>query len=317
MEQPSAAIRPTVSATVITFNEEADLEECLGSLRWCDEIVLVDSGSTDKTVEIATKRGVKLFVRRFQGFSDQKNFAAEQACGEWLLNIDADEVVTPELQEEIQRVLQHSADASGYFMPRLNLWLSHPMRHGGWYPDHALRLYRKNSGKWQGHSHEQVVVEGKTAVLTKPIVHKTIASMHDHLRKGLLSSVLELKEAKSNKLRFYWLPPGKVLLQCLKDFWAGPKTMLGLRMVYKRRIKNAVDFVWLLPWYPFLRFFYMYFLRLGFLDGSKGFWLAYSSAIVEAMKYLKIWEYYFHQGGRPGSEEKRLDDPAVLYRSIS
>jgi glycosyltransferase involved in cell wall biosynthesis len=317
MKQPSAATKPTVSATLITFNEEAELEECLGSLAWCDEIVLIDSGSADRTVEIATKRGAKLFVRRFQGFSDQKNFAAEQASGEWILNVDADECVTPELEEEIRRVLQHSPDVSGYFIPRLNLWLSQPMRHGGWYPDHALRLYRKNSGKWHGHSHEQVVVDGKTAVLTKPIVHKTIASVHDHLRKGLLSSVLELKEAKSNKLRFYWLPPGKVLLQCLKDFWAGPKTILGLRMVYKRRIKNAVDFVWLLPLYPLLRFFYMYFLRFGFLDGSRGFWLAYSSAVVEAMKYLKIWEYYFHQGGQPGPQEKGLEDPAILYRSIS
>lgn len=317
MEQPSAAARPTVSAAVITFNEEADLEECLASLCWCDEIVLVDSGSTDRTVEIATKHGAKIFARRFQGFSDQKNFAEERASGEWVLNIDADERVTPELQQEIQHVLQRSADISGYFIPRLNLWLSHPMLHGGWYPDHALRLHRKGAGKWQGHSHEQLVVEGKTAVLTKPIVHKTIASMHDHLRKGLLSSVLELKEAKSNKLRFYWLPPGKVLLQCLKDFWSGPKTMLGLRLVYKRHIKNAMDFAWLLPCYPFLRFFYMYFLRLGFLDGTTGFWLAYSSAVVEAMKDLKIWEYYFHQGGQPNSQEKRLEDPAILYRSIS
>jgi glycosyltransferase involved in cell wall biosynthesis len=317
MEQPSAESMPTISATVIAFNEEVDLEKCLDSLGWCDEIVLVDSGSTDRTVAIATKHMVKTFVRRFQGFSDQKNFAAEQASGDWILSIDADEIVTPELQEEIRSVLRRSADVSGYFIPRLNLWLSHPMRHGGWYPDHTLRLYRKNVGKWKGHSHEHVVVEGETAVLTKPIVHKTIASTHDHLRKGLLSSVLELQEAKGNDLRLYWLPPGKVLVQCLKDFWAGPKTMLGLRLIYKRRIKNTVDFVWLLPWYPFLRFFYMYFLRLGFLDGSKGFWLAYSSAIVDAMKYLKIWEYYLHQGEQPSPQEKRLEDPATLYRSIT
>jgi glycosyltransferase involved in cell wall biosynthesis len=302
---------------VITFNEEADLAECLDSLSWCDEIVLVDSGSTDRTLEIAAKHRCRIFVRPFEGFSDQKNYAAAQATGDWILSIDADERVSPELCSEIWRALPAAGELRGYFIPRLNLWLSQPIRHGGWYPDHALRLYRKDAGKWQGHSHEQVVVEGKTEVLTNPIVHKTIASMHDHLRKGLLSSVLELKEAKTNKLRFYWLPPGKVLFHCLKDFWTGPITMLGLRMVYKRRIKNAVDFVWLLPWYPFLRFFYMYFLRLGFLDGSKGFWLAYSSAIVEAMKYLKIWEYYFHQGGQSGAQEKRLEDPAILYRSIS
>jgi len=316
MESASAENGFKFSATVIAFNEEADLAGCLESLGWCDEIVFVDSGSTDRTVEIAAKYGAKIFVRHFEGFSDQKNFAAEQASRDWILNIDADERVTPELQQEIQSVLRRSAEVSGYFIPRLNLWLSRPMRHGGWYPDHALRLYRRGAGNWEGHSHEQVVVEGKTAVLASPIVHKTIASMHDHLRKGLLSSVLELKEAKSNNLRLCWLPPGKVMLECWKDFWAGPKTLLGLRLVYKRHIKNTVDFTWLLPWYPFLRFSYMYFLRLGFLDGSKGFWLAYSSAIVEAMKVLKIWEYYVHQGGQPNPLEKRLEDPAVLYRSI-
>jgi glycosyltransferase involved in cell wall biosynthesis len=315
MERSSVGRVPTISATVIAFNEEIDLDECLSNLNWCDEVVLVDSGSMDRTLEIAAKHKAKIFVRRFQGFSDQKNFAAEQASSDWILSIDADESVSPGLRDEIQRVLPQSADVSGYFIPRLNLWLSHPIRHAGWYPDHTLRLYRKNAGKWKGHSHEQALVEGKTAVLTGLLVHKTIASMHDHLRKGLLSSVLELKEAKSNDLRLYWFPPWKVLWQCAKDLWAGPKTMLGLRLIYKRRIKNTVDFVWLLPWYPFLRFFYMYFLRLGFLDGSNGFWLAYSSAMVDAMKYLKIWEYYVHQGNQLTPQEK-LEDPATLYRSI-
>ena len=306
-----------MSATVITFNEEQDLAGCLSSLSWCDEIVLVDSGSTDRTVEIARSHGARVFVTPFQGFSEQKNFAAEQTKSEWILSIDADENVSPELQQEITRSVPLAGNVCGYFVPRNNLWLSQPIRHSGWYPDYTLRLYRKASGGWHGLSHEQVVVKGDTGVLRNPIVHNTIASVHDHLRKGLISSVLELKEAKNNNFCLYWFPPWRTLWQCTKDVWAGPKNLLGLRLIYKRHIKNTVDFVWLLPWYPFLRFFYMYVVRFGFLDGTPGFWLAYTSAIVEAMKCMKLWEHFIHQGEMSPLQEQSLEDPTTLYRSIS
>ena len=305
-----------VSATVITFNEERDLAACLASLSWCDEIVLVDSGSTDRTPEIAAEYGARVFVLPFQGFSEQKNFAAEQTKSEWILSIDADESISPELQEEIFS-LPLDGNISGYFVPRKNLWLSHPIQHGGWYPDYTLRLYRKATGGWQGLSHEQVVVKGDTSVLRNPIVHNTIANVHDHLRKGLISSVLELKEAKNNDFRLYWFPPWRTLWHCARDLWAGPKNLLTLRLIYKRHIKNTVDFVWLLPWYPFIRFFYMYVLRVGLLDGATGFWLAYTSAIVEAMKCMKIWEHYIHHAERATPQERSLEDSTTLYRSIS
>jgi glycosyltransferase involved in cell wall biosynthesis len=309
--------RAKVSATVITFNEEQDLAACLSSLTWCDEIVLVDSGSTDRTAEIAAEYGARVFVLPFQGFSEQKNFAAEQAASEWVLSIDADESIPPELQEEITRSLPLAGNVCGYFVPRENRWLSQPIRHGGWYPDYTLRLYRKASGRWQGLSHEQVVANGVTSVLCNPIVHNTIANIHDHLRKGLISSVLELKEAKNNNFRLCWFPPWRTLWQCTMDLWAGPKNLLGLRLIYKRHIKNTFDFVWLLPCYPFLRFFYMYVVRLGFLDGATGFWLAYTSAIVEAMKCMKIWEHYIRHSERTATQERSVEDPATLYRTIS
>ena len=188
---------------------------------------------------------------------------------------------------------------------------------GGWYSDYTLRLYRKASGRWQGLSHEQVVVNGNTSMLRNPIVHNTIANIHDHLRKGLISSVLELKEAKNNHFRLYWFPPWRTLWKCATDLCAAPKNLLGLRLVYKRHVKNAVDFFWLLPCYPFLRFVYMYVVRLGFLDGATGFWLAYTSAIVEAMKCMKIWEHYIHHSQQTTTRERSLEDPTTLYRSIS
>jgi glycosyltransferase involved in cell wall biosynthesis len=313
---PSSSGPAKVSATVITFNEEHDLAACLSSLSWCDEIVVVDSGSTDRTAEVAVRHGARVFVVPFQGFSEQKNFAAEQTTSEWILSIDADENVSAELQEEI-RLLPLAGTVSGYFIPRKNLWLSHPIRHGGWSPDYTLRLYRKGDGEWRGLSHEQVVVNGDTGVLRNPIVHDTIASVHDHLRKGLISSVLELKESRNNNFHLYWFPPWQTVRRCAKDLWTGPKSLLGLRLIYKRHIKNTIDLVWLLPWYPFLRFFYMYILRVGFLDGAPGFWLAYTSAIVEAMKCMKIWEHYIHHAERSILQERTLENPTTLYRSIS
>src|SRR5712691_2080272 len=236
---------PRVSATVIAFNEEEDLEECLRSLTWCHEIILVDSGSQDRSREIAARYGARIFVRPFEGFSNQKNFAAEQATGDWILSIDADEAVSPELREEICQRLASETRLAGFAIPRRNMWLGTAIHHGGWYPDLTLRLYRRGAGVWQGHSHEQVVVAGPAGVLRHDLIHKSLRDMHDHLRKGLLSSVLELKEAKSRPLRLCWFFPFAVLRDCLRDFWDGPKTLYVLRLIYKDRVKNKVDLVWL------------------------------------------------------------------------
>jgi glycosyltransferase involved in cell wall biosynthesis len=308
--------RPRISATVIAFNEEQDLDECLASLAWCDEIIVVDSGSTDRTREIAARYGARIFTRPFAGFSDQKNFAAEQAGNDWILSIDADESVSDDLREEILHAFP-DVSAVGFFIPRLNLWLGKPIRHGGWWPDHTLRLYRRSAARWAGVSHEAVVVEGLVGALRHPLVHKSLRDVHDHLRKGLCSSVLELKEAKGRELRLGWLPPLGLYLSCLRELFSGPLTPLRARAIYKQRLKNKVDLVWLLPFHPFLRFFYMYVVRAGFRDGIAGFWVAYVSAVVEAMKMLRIWEHFVFQGGKATRQEETLEDPARLYRSIS
>ncbi|HEV8383493.1 MAG TPA: glycosyltransferase family 2 protein [Candidatus Acidoferrales bacterium] len=309
--------RARVSATVIAFNEEQDLAECLASLSWCDEIVLVDSGSTDRTREIAGRYGARVLVRQFAGFSDQKNFAAAEAHHDWILSIDADESVSEELREEILHRLPMENSVAGFFIPRRNLWLGVPIRHGGWWPDQTVRLYRRSAARWVGISHEAVVVEGRVAALRHPIVHKSLRDIHDHLRKGLCSSVLELQEARSRELRLCWLPPLGLYAACVREFFSGRPTLLRARMIYKARLKNKVDLVWLLPFHPLLRFLYMYVVRAGFLDGAAGFWVAYTSAVVEAMKMLRIWEHFVFQRGRAARPEESLEDPARLYRSIS
>jgi glycosyltransferase involved in cell wall biosynthesis len=305
-----------ISATVITFNEQRDLAACLSGLGWCDEIVLVDSGSQDRTQEIAEAHGARVIVRPFEGFSPQKNFAAARARGPWILSVDADEVVTPELGEEIRTLLRSATREVGFYIPRRNIWLGKEIRHGGWYPDYTLRLYRADAGHWEGHSHEQVVVSGPTGTLRGALIHHTLRDVHDHLRKGLLSSVLELKEAKAIGLRPSLFIPPSLLLTCIRDLWSKSTEHVRLRSIYKARIKNRILIPWLLPFHPVLRFVYMYFLKRGFLDGSTGFWLAYNSAIVEAMKSAKIWEYYLHHRGTPPPDHDSLEDTRSLYRSL-
>lgn len=295
-----------ISATVITLNEEEHIGTCLASLTWCDEIIVVDSGSSDRTVPIAMEYGARVYVHPFHDYSAQKNFVAEQARCTWLLNIDADEVVTEDLRREIQqRVTEHgNAEITGYYVPRINIWLGKAIRHGGWYPDYALRLYRREHGQWSAGCHEFVQLHGSCEILRHPLIHNTTRSIQQYLRKALAFSALEVQDAQANGLQISRLLPFRVLLQSLRDFWRGPKTTLRLRLIYKVRIKYRVETAWLLPLYPALRFLYMYVLRLGFLDGSRGFWLAYASAVVEGMKALRFWEQFVLRGDQYSSSEQ-------------
>jgi len=282
-----------LSVIVITFNEEKDIGECLKSIRWADEIIVIDSFSSDKTVEIAKKFTDKVIQRKWPGFSEQKNFAAELASNKWILQLDADERVTETLKEEILKVINDSESLNGYYIARRNYWLGKWIRHGGWYPDYALRLFRKGKGKWQGLTHEKFIVDGKIGILKNDLIHDNLKSVNEHLQKQLISTMQEVREAANNNLRIYWLFPFRVFFGFLFDFLKGPKTWLSFRILYKEKIKNKVDVVWLIPFYPIVKFLYMYIIRLGFLDGWHGFWVATLSGIYEAIRYAKIWEYQY------------------------
>src|SRR5262249_57886274 len=132
----------TLSIAIVALNEEANLPRTLASVRWADEIVVVDSGSTDRTCEIAREYGARVIIEPWRGYTAQKNYALEMCTKDWILSLDADEEVSPELTEEIRRVLAGTGTAAGYSMPRKNLFLGRWMRHGGFYPDPKLRLFR-------------------------------------------------------------------------------------------------------------------------------------------------------------------------------
>jgi glycosyltransferase involved in cell wall biosynthesis len=172
-----------LSVTIITRNEEKRIRDALESVVWADEIVVVDSGSTDRTIEICREYTQHVFQENWHGYVEQKNIANAKSSYNWILNVDADEVVSPELAAEIQTLLADEPSHTGYSMPRRTYYLGAWIRHCGWYPDEKLRLFDKRLGCWVGRAlHEKVQIEGTTASLRHDLYHYTYESVEDHLR---------------------------------------------------------------------------------------------------------------------------------------
>ena len=172
---------PKVSVTIITRDEEADLAAALQSVAWADEILVVDSGSTDRTVEIARAAGARVVVRDWPGYVAQKNFAAAQASNDWILSLDADERVTPRLAQEVRHALEDPRSAA-YRIPRLTWHLGRWIRGTDWYPDYQTRLYDRRAAQWSGrYVHETVTVTGSIGRLQGELQHFAYRDIADHL----------------------------------------------------------------------------------------------------------------------------------------
>jgi glycosyltransferase involved in cell wall biosynthesis len=242
-----------VSVVIITYNEEDRLEDALkSSLPIADEIVVVDSFSTDKTVEIAARYNARVFRHKFVDFGSQKNLAMNKAANQWVLNLDADERVSPELAESILKLKQlPQPPADGFLIKRKTAYLGRWIRHSGWYPDKKLRLFRKDKSQWDGRVHERLVLMGKLCPLAGEILHYTYRHISDHVNRINRYSAMQAEDiVKKNK---------KLLL---------------LRLL-------------LLPPITFFRF---YIWKAGILDGFPGFVIALISSWGTAMKYLKAME---------------------------
>lgn len=245
--------RATLSAVVITYNEEEDIRACLESVKWADEIVVVDSHSTDKTVEIARESTDRVILRPWPGHIEQKNFAIEQARCDWVLSVDADERVSPELAAEIRDVLSQSGGAeAGWSMPRKTYYLGRWITHGGWYPDRKLRLVRRGAGRWKGiNPHDHLAIAGPVASLKGDLHHYTYRDISDHL-------------ATIDKF-----------------------TTIAAREMHARGRGHPLAHMLLNSLGKFLK---MYLLRLGFLDGLAGFVVAVLASYYVFLKYAKLWE---------------------------
>lgn len=173
-----------LSVTIITCNEERWIRGALESVKWADEIIVLDSGSDDSTLAICREYTPHVFTEAWRGYVEQKNLATEKAAHDWILNIDADERVSRELAEEIQRILREPGARVGYYMPRKTYYLGGWIKYCGWYPDYKLRVFHKRAGKWIGKAlHERIEIKGETAYLHHDLIHYTYENMSDHLDK--------------------------------------------------------------------------------------------------------------------------------------
>ncbi len=245
--------RMTISACIVTFNEEENIRACLGSVKWADEIVVVDSFSTDRTVEIAQEFTEHVLQREWPGHIAQKKFALEDATGEWILCIDADEQVSSGLAAEIQAILQDRECAEVAFaMPRKTWYLGRWITHGGWYPNRKLRLFRKGRAEVGGvEPHDHIHADGPVGTLKGDLYHFTYRDVAEHLETISTFTTVAANEMHARGR-------GHALFHMLTNAPA--------------------------------RFLKMYLLRLGFLDGLPGFVLAVLSSYYVFLKYTKLWE---------------------------
>lgn len=257
-----------ISATIITLNEAANIGDACKSLAWADEIVVVDSGSSDQTRKIAEDQGARVIVRDWPGFAAQKQFASEQASHDWIFSLDADERVSDELQASITSLLKHSENdlADGYRISRRSYYQGRWIKGGGWYPDWQLRLFRKPRGRWQPrHIHESVKLdsEGRVARLSGDILHYSVRdAAHHHRMIGERYAPLAAQQMFDEGRQ----------TSALRIATAAPAAFVG-----------------------------SYLLKGGFRDGLAGISIASFAAHHAFLKHLMLWE---KQRGSKASDDR-------------
>ena len=243
---------PRLSVVIVTRNEEERIRACLESVGWADELIVVDAESEDKTTSIARELTDHVIVRPWPGYAAQKNYGVELARGAWILSLDADELVSPALRAEIERVIELDGPGDGYSVPRRNIFWGRWVRHGGLYPDRQVRLFRRGRGRFtERRVHESVQVDGDVRALAGDLEHRSYRDVSDFLARA--------------------------------DHYA---TLAAEDIIARGRRVRAWDFVLR----PLGRFLGMYVLERGFLDGARGFLLAALYAYYVLIRCAKVWE---------------------------
>ncbi len=242
-----------LSVITLTLNEAGNIGKCLESVRWADEIIVVDSGSTDGTLDLVRQYTGKVFTIKWPGYGAARNFALSQATGNWVLWLDADERVTPELGEEIRRLLSGGDTApAGYAIGRRAYFLGRWIRHCGWYPSRVVRLFQRERGSFtESRVHERLRLEGPVKETRNDLLHFTDPTLHHYVSKFNRYTTLGAEDLHAAGRRF-------------------------------RHVDLLVR--------PPIHFFKMYVLRRGFLDGIEGFLLSVLSSAYTFTKYAKLWE---------------------------
>ncbi len=259
-------MRETISCAIVVFNEEKNIRECLDSAKWMDEIVVVDSHSTDRTREICEQYTQRIFQRPWRGFGDQKNFAIDQATSDWVFILDADERVPTELRTEIEAVLslQDGPEPVAYYLPRKNYYFGNWVKRAGCYPDYQLRLFRRGIGRLDDcEPHNKFIFEGEVGYLQTPLEHYTERTIADQFTKLRNFTGLAARERAKTKSSVHW-------------------TDLSIR--------------------PCFTLYKYYFARQGFRDGMSGFLVSVFASMYTFVKYAKLWELLRAKGEGLGGQ---------------
>lgn len=250
-----------ISATIITLNEEKNIADCIKSLSWVDEIIVVDSLSSDTTKEIALSMGAKVYDQKFLGHVKQKQLAVDYCENDWVISLDADERVTEELKESIERLFRETAPENllnGYTVGRRSFHLGRWIMHGGWFPDRKIRLFNRKAGCWAGvDPHDKIEVEGESGDLKGALDHYVFRDLSHNVRQNDFFST--------------------VSADILYDEGKKPSF---LKLLFK----------------PLGKFIETYLIKRGFLDGLPGFIISIGAAYSMFLKYAKLWEH--HQKNR-------------------
>jgi len=248
-----------LSVCIITLNEEANIARTLMSVRFADEVIVVDSGSTDRTVEIARQHGAQVFYEPWAGFARQKNSAIDKCTGDWILSLDADEELSPALQAQLRALLPSRHACEAYCIPRRNLFCGRWIKHGGFYPDLKLRLFRRGSARFEDRLvHETMVLTGTKSDLDCDLLHHAYPTLDGYIRQmnhysSLGAEILAAQGTVSKSLPAF---------------------------LYNIVLRPAGNFIW------------NYFFRLGFLDGREGLMLHLYHCGYVSWKYAKAWRIH-------------------------
>ncbi|MBC8551418.1 MAG: glycosyltransferase family 2 protein [Candidatus Brocadiales bacterium] len=257
--------KATVSACVMTFNNADVIKECMENIMWADEIIVVDSYSTDNTVEICRKYTDKISQRKWPGFKDQSNHIVSLANYEWILFMDADEIISPELYLEIQSHLNNDSNKwDGFYFPRRTRYLGSWINHGEWYPAYDLLLYKKDKGKWVKEPHATLELDGKAKYLKNDCLHYTYRNLSHQL--DTIDKYTDMSAAEMEK--------------------EGVK-FLTFQLIFR----------------PIFRFIKGYIFKRGFQDGVPGLVSAITTSFYVFMKYAKLWELRINNQSQIGTDK--------------
>lgn len=247
-------ILPKITALAISFNEEENIERYIESLSFADEIILVDSNSTDATISLASNYNIKIINKDFDNFSNQRNFAISKATHDWIIFFDLDEIITKDLELEILETVKNNKDKVAYYVKRNFFFLGKRIKYGGWQKDKAVRLFNKKYCKYNGNLvHEEVAATGKVDVFKNGLNHYSYKNFDNY----------------NDKLNLY--------------------SKLQAENLYLQKLKPNCYHFFIRPFY---RFVWQFFFRLGILDGKEGFILAYVHSFSVFKRYLQLWMKY-------------------------